>query len=129
MMDETKTKFVAFVATNNTKSFWDQKSKDRQVNILTDDMNDLEKVPSIYAYVLTGVKYNGTWYTKKNNVTYFNSPTLEAGRKEYFSNLRNWSFFKEDANVADPAFWERHFFEKVEKISRQKPGADRGINT
>jgi hypothetical protein len=115
-MDESSTKFIGFFAYNSSASnFSDVKdSKDNNVNIITDDPTDLDQVPSIYAYLVLGVKYESNWYIQKSNVTYFNANNLETGKKEFFNNLQKWYFFKEESSAFNPDFWENFFFSKVE---------------
>src|SRR5690554_4168859 len=122
-MDESKTKFIGFFAYNSSaNSFSDVKdSKDKNVNIITDDLTDLDNVPRIYAHIVLGVQYESKWYIQKSNVTYFNADNFETGKKEYFNNLQKWHFFKEESTEFNPDFWETYFFSKVESsVERNK---------
>lgn len=122
-MDESKTKFIGFFAYNSSaSSFSDVKdSKDKNVNIITDDLTDLDNVPRIYAHIVLGIQYESKWYIQKSNVTYFNADDFETGKKEYFNNLQKWNFFKEESSEFNPDFWETYFFSKVESsVERNK---------
>ncbi|MBX9853626.1 MAG: hypothetical protein K2X86_17925 [Cytophagaceae bacterium] len=101
------------------KSFKElEKRKDKNVQILTDDLASLDKLPKIYAYIIVGVKYQSRWYLKKDMVTYFNEVNLEEGKKYYFNNLQKWSFFKGTSYEFNPEFWESNFFEKVPDLTK-----------
>lgn len=115
-MDESHTKFIGFFATDQSgKSLSDIKdSKDQRVNIITSDLNDLDNMPAIYAYIALGVQHGSKWHIEKSNVTYFNSDDFETGKRNYFNNLQKWHFFKDGSSEFDPRFWESYFFSQVE---------------
>jgi hypothetical protein len=71
-IDDSGTKFIGFFADINTRNFQEMRTmNDMDVQIITDNMLDFDKVPNIYAHVVVGVQYNSKWYIKKDKV-----PTL-----------------------------------------------------
>ncbi|HRN92233.1 MAG TPA: hypothetical protein PLE75_05050 [Ferruginibacter sp.] len=121
LLDQSKTKFVAFfitqVSAQDFKALKDNK-KDKNINIISSkDIKDegfLDDVPQTYAYIVNGVKYNNKWYYEKSSVTYFEAKNIEEGKQKYFYNLAKWNFFKENSAEFNPDFWESYFFTKVE---------------
>lgn len=121
LLDQNKTKFVAFfitqVSKQDFKALKDNK-KDKNINIISSkDIKDegfLDDVPQTYAYIVYGVKYNNKWYYEKSSVTYFEAKNIEEGKQKYFYNLAKWNFFKENSAEFNPDFWESNFFTKVE---------------
>lgn len=120
-----KTQFVSFFAetgiSNNFRTLNDH-SGDQKVNIITSknigDPGYLDSIPKTYAYMVEGVKYNGKWYYQKNEITYFDAPTLKDGQLMYFSRLREWGYFKQNSTEYSPDFWNGALFKKV--IDRTK---------
>lgn len=120
LYDGSNTKFLAFslekVESHNLKSLTDN-GKDRNVNIISSktikDKDFLKSMPQNYAFIITGVKFEGEWYYEKANVTYFESSSIEEGRKQYFNNLQEWNFFMENSSMVSPNFWETVLFRKV----------------
>jgi hypothetical protein len=120
LYDGSNTKFLAFslekVESHNLKSLADN-GKDRNVNIISSktikDKGFLESMPQTYAFIIKGVKFEGEWYYEKANATYFESSSIEEGRKKYFNNLQEWNFFMQNSSMVSPDFWETALFEKV----------------
>jgi hypothetical protein len=125
MFDNQKMKFVAFSSEKITpqqfKAFTEN-NKDNQVTIISKksikDEGFLNSIPEMYAYVIKGVKYQNRWYVEKSNQTYFDAQTEEEAKKEYFSNLQQWNFFREDTTAFNPAFWETQLFSKVRDLKQ-----------
>ena len=125
LVDETKTKFIAFYLSkavpHDFKSLKDDK-KDMYINIISSkDIKDpdfLVDVPQIYAYTVKGVKYKEKWYYKKTNVTYFEAKDIEDGKQTFFDNLQEWDFFKEDSIDFNPDFWETNQFQKIKDLTK-----------
>lgn len=121
--NEDSTKFVAFfieqVSSQNFKALTDNK-KDKYVKIISpNDIKDkefLEEIPRTYAYIIKAVKYNGKWYNEKSNVTYFQANSIKEGEEQYFNNLQQWNFFKENSTELNTDFWETSLFEKVPNL-------------
>lgn len=120
LMDNKKEKLIAFFArANDIETFRDLKRRDdKGVQIIQDDFN-LGKIPDIYAYVVVGVYYDSTWYLKREQVTYFNAKDLEVGRKDFFNNLQQWGFFKNNSTDFNSEFWESYFFERVKDVTKE----------
>ena len=125
LLDESKTKFIAFFLEKSPphdfKSMKDDR-KDMHVNIISSkDIKDsgfLDDIPQTYAYIVEGVKYSDKWYYQKANVTYFEATTLEEGRQFYFNNLQQWNFFKVNSTEFNPDFWETNRFDKVKDLTK-----------
>ena len=125
LMNNDKTKFVAFfiqqVSSQNFKDLTKNK-KDKNVKIISpNDIKDkefLEEIPRTYAYIIKAVKYNGKWYYEKSNVTYFQASSIKNGEEQYFNNLQQWNFFKENSTVFNPDFWETELFGKVQDLKK-----------
>ena len=123
LSNQDSTKFVAFfieqVSSQNFKTLTDNK-KDKNVKIISpNDIKDkefLEEIPRTYAYIIKAVKYNGKWYYEKSNVTYFQANSIKEGEEQYFNNLQQWNFFKENSTELNPDFWETSLFEKVPNL-------------
>jgi hypothetical protein len=121
--NEDSTKFVAFfieqVTSQNLKTLTDNK-KDKNVKIISpNDIKDkefLEEIPRTYAYIIKAVKYKGKWYYEKSNVTYFQANTIKEGEEQYFNNLQQWNFFKENSTELNTDFWETSLFKKVPNL-------------
>jgi len=113
-MDESQTKFIGFfLLDRDSGTFKDiTETEDKQVNIITSDITDLDNMPSLYAYVVLGVKYGSKWYLSKQKVNYFNAESRERGRMLFFNNLQQWNFFQEGSTEINPDFWETYFFDK-----------------
>ena len=124
LVDPTKTKFVAFfikqVSAQDFKTLKDNK-RDKNVNIISNknikDEGFLDDIPQTYAYIIKGVKHNDKWYYEKSSVTYFEVKDLEEGKQEYFYNLAEWDFFKENSTEFNSNFWESDFFNIKERVS------------
>ncbi|MDX1909780.1 MAG: hypothetical protein SF053_22270 [Bacteroidia bacterium] len=127
VVDPAKSKFVAFFikkgSASDFKSLVDKKQDNHVKIILEKNLQDetlLDEIPGLYAYIVKGVMYNGDWYYEKSNVTYFNAPSLEDGKLQYFYNLADWNFFKENSTEFNPEFWESGLFNKIKDL-RQDP--------
>ncbi len=120
-MNESKTKFIGFFALNSRVTNFKelQKENDKNVQILSDDIYNLDSLPTIYANVVIGIKFHSNWYLKKDKVTYFNAEDFETGKKKFFNNLQHWNFFKENSSQFNPDFWETYFYEKVKDVSKE----------
>ncbi|MBB2147231.1 hypothetical protein GM921_17150 [Pedobacter sp. LMG 31464] len=126
-----KSKFVAFfleqVSAQDFKTLKDNK-KDKNVNIISSkDIKDegfLDDIPKTYGYIVKGLKYKDKWYYEKSNVTYFDAKTLTDGQQEFFSNLQQWNFFKENSTGFNSDFWETELFKKVLDL-KQNPDWER----
>jgi hypothetical protein len=118
--NEDKTQFVAFFlktgVTNSLKSLYDKKDKGK-VNIITGkDIHDkdyLDSIPKTYAYIVKGVLYNGKWYYKKDEATYFDAAAPDEGQLQFLGNLEGWGYFKENSTDYSPTFWSDKLFEKI----------------
>jgi hypothetical protein len=121
IVNEDKTKFVAFFIMNYKDSTIEQikTEEDKNVNIITDTQNDFDFNQNTYAYVLVGLKSNSKWYFKKEAVTFFSSENLESAQLSYFGNIQKWNFFKENSVEFNPEFWETKYFAKVEDVSKK----------
>ena len=125
LLNDDQTKFVAFfieqVSVQNFKELTKNK-KDKNVKIISpNDIKDkeyLEEIPRTYAYIIKAVKYNDKWYSEKSNVTYFQANTINEGEEQYFNNLQQWNFFKENSTELSPDFWETNLFEKVPDLKK-----------
>ena len=125
LFNTDKSKFVAFfleqVSTQDFKALKDSK-KDKNVNIISDkgikDKGFLDDIPKTYAYIVKGVKYKDKWFYEKSNVTYFSANNLNEGQQEFFNNLQQWNFFKENSSAFSPDFWETELFEKVPDLRK-----------
>lgn len=125
LVDETKTKFIAFYLANavshDFKSLTDDR-KDKDVNIISSkdikDSDFLDNIPQTYAYVVKGVKYNDKWYYQKANVTYFEAEDIEEGKQTFFNDLQKWDFFKENSTDFNPDFWETNQFQKIKDLTK-----------
>ncbi|HEY8970624.1 MAG TPA: hypothetical protein VIM64_16070, partial [Puia sp.] len=131
LISDDKTKFVGFFLEKKDRQNFRQLSqskKDKNVRIMNDknirDTGYLNNIPETYAYIVKAVKYKGKWYYEKDNVTYFKPGDNTEGRLEYFNNLQQWGFFKENSTIPDPDFWETHLFEKVKDL-RKDPNWDK----
>lgn len=124
LVDPTQTKFVSFfieqVSAQDFKTMKDNK-KDINVNIISNkdikDKSFLDDMPQTYAYIVKGFKQNGKWKYEKSSVTYFEAKDLEEGKQNYFYNLANWDFFKENSTEFNPNFWESDFFKIEERVT------------
>ncbi len=125
LLNDEKTKFVAFfleqVSSQDFKDLTKNK-KDKNVKIISpNDIKDkefLEEIPRTYAYIIKAVKYNDKWYYEKSNVTYFQANSINEGEEQYFNNLQQWNFFKENSTELNPDFWETNLFEKVPDLKK-----------
>lgn len=121
-MDKNRKKFIGFFALSseatNLQEIRDK--NDKNVQIISDDIYDLDNIPQIYANVIVGVNYNSRWYIKRDKVTYFNADDFETGKKEFFNNLQKWNFFKKNSSEYNPDFWETYFFEKVRDVTKEQ---------
>jgi len=125
LLNDDKTKFVAFfieqVSSQDFKNLTKNK-KDKNVKIISpNDIKDkefLEEIPRTYAYIIKAVKYNYKWYYEKSNVTYFQANSIKEGQEQYFNNLQQWNFFKENSTELNPDFWETKLFEKVPDLKK-----------
>ena len=120
LLNDDKTKFVAFfIEQVSSQDFKDltKNKKDKNVKIISpNDIKDkefLEEIPRTYAYIIKAVKHNDKWFYEKSNVTYFQANSINKGQKQYFNNLQQWNFFKENSTEFNPDFWETQLFEKV----------------
>jgi hypothetical protein len=120
-MNEDGTKFIGFFALDSEASNFKElrEKKDKNVQIISQDIYDLDNVPRIYASVAVGVYYDGAWYLKRDKVTYFDSDDFETGKKKFFNNLQKWNFFKENSSDFNPDFWETYFFAKVKDVAQE----------
>lgn len=115
-----ETQFVAFFTetgiSNSFKTLHDKTDKGK-INIITSkDVGDpgyLDSMPKTYAYIVKGVKYNDKWYYRKDEITYFDAPTLKDGQLMYFTKLEGWNYFKENSTDDSPEFWNGPLFERV----------------
>lgn len=125
LFNTDKSKFVAFfiqqVPAQNFKSLTNTK-KDKAVQIISGkDIKDegfLDAIPKTYSYIVTGVMFNGKWYYKKSNVTYFEAKNMNDGKQKYFNNLQQWNFFKVNSIDLNPDFWETMLFKKVPDLTK-----------
>lgn len=125
LLNGDKTKFVAFfleqVSPQDFQNLVSSK-KDKDVQIISpNDIKDkevLNEIPKTYAYILKGVKYNEKWFYEKSKVTYFQANSLKEGQIEYFNNLQDWNFFKENSTEFNEDFWETELFEKVPDLKK-----------
>ncbi|WP_127846818.1 hypothetical protein [Psychroflexus aestuariivivens] len=125
LLNADKTKFVAFfteqVSSQNFKDLTKNR-KDKNVKIISPkDIKDkefLEEIPRTYAYIIKAVKYNDEWYYEKSNVTYFQANSINEGQEQFFNNLQQWNFFKENSTELNPDFWETNLFEKVPDLKK-----------
>ncbi|HEY4322475.1 MAG TPA: hypothetical protein VGN20_00775 [Mucilaginibacter sp.] len=120
-----RTQFVAFFTkngiNNSFKSLHDKTDKGKIDIITGKDIHDpgyLESIPKTYAYIVKGVKYNGKWYYQKDQITYFDAPTLEDGKLMYLTKLEGWGYFKENSSEYSPDFWNGNLFEKVVDLKK-----------
>jgi hypothetical protein len=123
IFNEDKNKFISFFAVESNERTLEQLkgSKDKHINIISDDFSSMDKLPGIYAYTVKGVKYNDKWYIEKGNITYFNSDDIEGGKFNYFCNLIKWSFFKDESTEINEEFWKVNTFDIVEsKVETNK---------
>ncbi|AXT20772.1 hypothetical protein D7030_11620 [Flavobacteriaceae bacterium AU392] len=125
LLNADETKFVAFfieqVSSQDFKGLTKNK-KDKNVKIISpNDIKDkkfLEEIPRTYAYIIKAVKYNDKWYYEKSKVTYFQANSINEGQEQYFNNLQQWNFFKENSTELNPDFWETNLFEKVPDLKK-----------
>ncbi|MEN3322933.1 hypothetical protein VP395_04285 [Mariniflexile soesokkakense] len=125
LLNDNKTKFVAFfieqVSSQDFKELTKNK-KDKNVKIISPnnikDKEFLEEIPRTYAYIIKAVKYNDKWYYEKSKVTYFQANSINDGEEQYFNNLQQWNFFKENSTELNPDFWETRLFEKVPDLKK-----------
>lgn len=115
-----KTQFVAFFTetgiSNSFKTLHDKTDKGKISIITSKDVGDpgyLDSMPKTYAYIVKGVKYNGKWYYQKDEITYFDAPTLKDGQLMYFTKLEGWKYFKENSTDYSSEFWSGPLFERV----------------
>lgn len=125
LLNDDKTKFVAFfIEQVSSQDFKDltKNKKDKNVKIISpNDIKDkefLDEIPRTYAYIIKAVKYNDKWYYEKSNVTYFQANSINEGEEQYFNNLQQWNFFKENSTELNPDFWETNLFEKVPDLKK-----------
>ncbi len=125
LLNADETKFVAFfIEQVSSQDFKDltKNKKDKNVKIISpNDIKDkefLEEIPRTYAYIIKAVKYNDKWYYEKSNVTYFQANSINEGQEQYFNNLQQWNFFKENSTKLNPDFWETNLFEKVPDLKK-----------
>lgn len=120
-MNDSATKFISFFALKNqVDSFQKLRNQDDNVKIILKNINDIDNIPGIYAYIVIGIYYERKWYIKKEQITCFNADNLDSGKKEFFTNLRNWSFFKESSTDFNSDFWNTNFFDKVPDLTKDK---------
>jgi len=120
LYNEDKTQFVAFFTQsgvkNSLKSLHDKADKGK-VNIITSkDIHDpgyLNSIPQTYAYVVKGIKSKNKWYYQKDQITYFDAPTVEDARLMYLTKLEGWNYFKDGTSEYTPEFWNGPLFEKI----------------
>jgi hypothetical protein len=135
LLNNDKTKFVAFfieqVSSQGFKELTKNK-KDKNVKIISpNDIKDkefLEEIPRTYAYIIKAVKHNDEWYYEKSNVTYFQANSISEGEKQYFNNLQQWNFFKENSTELNPDFWETQLFKKVSDLKKDPDWDNYGDN-
>lgn len=111
-------KFISFflVSNEDVDTFKKlTKKKQGNVQIIKEDIYDLESMPTLYSYVIIGIKKNENWYLNEDKKTYFNAPDIEAGKKMYFNNLQNWNFFKKSSVEQSSNFWNTYFFSQIER--------------
>ena len=125
LLNNDKTKFVAFfIEQVSSQDFKDltKNKKDKNVKIISpNDIKDkefLEEIPRTYAYIIKAVKYNDKWFYDKSNVTYFQANSISEGQEQYFNNLQQWNFFKENSTELNPDFWDTNLFEKVPDLKK-----------
>jgi len=125
LLNADETKFVAFfIEQVSSQDFKDltKNKKDKNVKIISpNDINDktfLEEIPRTYAYIIKAVKHNDKWYYEKSNVTYFQANSINEGQEQYFNNLQQWNYFKENSTELNPDFWETNLFEKVPDLKK-----------
>ena len=125
LLNDDKTKFVAFfIEQVSSQDFKDltKNKKDKNVKIISpNDIKDkefLDEIPRTYAYIIKAVKYNNKWYYEKSNVTYFQANSINEGEEQYFNNLQQWNFFKENSTELNPDFWETNLFEKIPDLKK-----------
>jgi len=114
-MNDDKTKFVAFFA-SNTLNF---KQLTGDSVGLTVHAYNYNKAVEINAFVMAGVYYQAKWYIQPRGLTHFNADNIEAGRWNYFNELQFQNFFKADTTVFNPDFWDTHYFEKVKDLTKE----------
>ena len=120
LYNSDKTQFVAFFAetgiNNNFKTLHDKTDKGKISIITSKDIGDpgyLDSIPKTYAYIVKGVKYNGRWYYQKDEITYFDAPSLKDGQLMYLTKLEGWNYFKENSTEYSPCFWDGPLFQRV----------------
>lgn len=134
LFSSDQTKFVAFFIERlpaDANMEFVNKKDDKRKNILTENQMDFfnGKIPNTYAHIVKGVKHEGKWYYEKAEVTYFNAANIEEGKRVFFNNLQEWSFFAENSSAVNPGFWEstgksgrtlkaKTLFEKVTDITK-----------
>ncbi|MEO8406020.1 MAG: hypothetical protein ABI480_15540 [Chitinophagaceae bacterium] len=125
MISTDKTKFVGFFLKQSSLQDFKQlhtDNKDKNVQIISGknikDSGFLGDIPQTYAYIVKGVKYKGKWYYEKSDVTYFEAEDDENGRLQFFNNLQEWNFFKENSTDLNPEFWETKLFAKVKDLRK-----------
>lgn len=125
--NEDKTKFVGFFLKQGISQDFmslQKNNKDKNVKILTDtdikDPNYFKENHSNYAYIVEGVKYNGNWFYRKSNVTYFNSKNYDEAKLYFLNNLQTLNFFNENSTEFNSDFWETNLFSKVEDLKKDK---------
>ncbi len=125
LLNNDKTKFVAFfIEQVSSQDFKDLTKNKKDKNVKTISPNDikdkefLDEIPRTYAYIIKAVKYNDKWYYEKSKVTYFQVNSINQGEEQYFNNLQQWNFFKENSTELNPDFWETNLFEKVPDLKK-----------
>ncbi|MDT0646566.1 hypothetical protein RM545_07685 [Zunongwangia sp. F260] len=134
LINSDSTKFVAFYikqgSKQNLKSLNDH-NDDNNVTILTDkSLSDKEifDIPQTYAFIIKGVKFENHWYLDKSNATYFEATNMDSAKKQYFNNLQNWNFFKENSTTFNKDFWNTKLFEKVPDLKKDPEWDEYGDN-
>lgn len=111
-------KFISFFLVSNEDVDTFKKlteKKQGNVQIIKENIYDLERMPTLYSYVIIGIKKNENWYLKEDKKTYFNASDIETGRKMFFNNLQNWNFFEESSVEQNSNFWNTYFFSQIER--------------
>ena len=127
LVDNTKTKFVAFFAQTLTrKEFWAMRATENpfkpggSVTVRMESNVDARvlDLPGTYAYIVKGLEYQNKWYYLKDEATFLDSITPSGTEHLFINRLQEWNFFKEKDTKFNPDFWETALFGKVEDLRK-----------
>jgi hypothetical protein len=109
VMNESKTKFVAFFTCSEIKVGFEGSPASKM-----DTAKFMGVVINFCYYNVSGVYYNNRWFISKSGRDLTNCEDVELQKKETINQLQYWDYFKSGSTKLNPGFWETGFFSKVQ---------------